>query len=114
MTAQVGFPLETIYRVVDITQSLPCTVTLLETSRQYAFSVANQQVITFHNVRGMTELNTNRYTVGDLDTNANTFNLYDIEGKLVDTTNFRGYIDGGEIDIISFPGNPPGLMYNNQ
>jgi len=113
MTSEVGFPLQTIYRVTDVSNAYPAVVTLVETSRTYALAVADQQIITFHNVGGMTELNTNRYMVSNLDTNTNTFSLYEIEGNPVDTTNFHTYTSGGEIDIISFPGTPPGLMYNN-
>lgn len=113
MTSQVGFPLQTVYRITGISNGFPGVVTLSEVSRTYALSVADEQIITIHNVLGMTELNMNRYMVSNLDTNTNTFSLYDIEGNPVDTTNFRGYTSGGEIDIISFPGTPPGLMYNN-
>ena len=98
MTAQVGFPLQTIYRITDITNGNPCVVTLFETTRPYALAVADQQIITFHSVGGMIELNFNRYMVGNLDTNANTFSLYDIEGNLVDATSFHSYTAGRDRD----------------
>lgn len=113
MTAQVGFPLQTVYVITGISNSNPCVVTLFETTRTYALAVADQQTISIRNVVGMTELNYNRYYVNGLDTNTNTFFLTDLDGNPVDSTNFHPYIAGGEIDIISFPGNPPGLMYNN-
>lgn len=113
MTAAIGFPLETVYAITGISNSYPGVVTLLEVTRNYALSVSNQQTITIHNVEGMTELNDTRFIIGNLDTNTKTFSLYDLEGNQVDTTSFHPYIAGGQIDIISFPGNPPGLMYNN-
>lgn len=113
MTAAVGFPLQTIYAITDVSNAHPGVVTLLEVSRTYALSVADEQTISIRNVVGMIELNFNRFVIQNLDTNAGTFSLYDIEGNPVDTTNFHAYISGGEIDIISFPGTPPGLMYNN-
>lgn len=111
-TSAVGFPLETVYHITGVTRGFPGVVTLDEVSRQYALSVQDEQTITIHNVLGMIELNTNRYIIKDLDVIAKTFSLYDIFRKPVDTTNFRPYVAAGEIDIISFPGNPPGLMYN--
>src|SRR6201992_1384188 len=88
MTAQIGFPLQTVYSITGISNALPGGVTLFETSRQYALSVANQQLFTFHNIRGMTALNNNRFIVNNLDANTNTFEIYDIEGKPVDTSSF--------------------------
>lgn len=113
MTSAVGFPLQTVYDIVGITQSWPGVVELAEVSRQYALSVAEGQTIGIHNVRGMIELNTVRFVVTNFDANAKTFELYDLYGLKVDTTDFRPYTAGGQIDIVSFPGTPPGLMYNN-
>lgn len=112
-TSAIGFPLETVYHITGITNGYPGVVTLDEVSRQYALSVQDEQTITIHNVSGMFELNTNRFIIRNLDTISKTFSLYDIYRKPVDTTNFHPYVAGGEIDIISFPGNPPGLMFNN-
>ena len=82
-----------------------------------AFYLSNGMTITFSGVRGMYEVNRNRYILGSLDTNAMTFALYTIQGDAVDTSSFNTYIAGGQINIISYPplaGQPPGLMYNTQ
>lgn len=113
MTSAVGFPLETVYEITDITQAIPGVVTLAEVSRQYALSVAEGQTIGIHNVRGMIQVNTGKFIVTNFDSNAMTFELYDVYGFTVDTTNLSPYIAGGQIDIVSFPGTPPGLMFNN-
>lgn len=114
MTSAPGFPLETVYEITDISQGFPGVVTLLEVERDYAFSVAEGQTITIHNVEGMFQLNEERFIVTHFDSGAKTFELYDLYGHPVDTTNYTTYIAEGEIDIISYPGTPPGLMYNNQ
>lgn len=113
MTSAVGFPLETVYEITDITQGQPGVVTLAEVERQYALSVAEGQTIGIHNVRGMIQLNTGKFIVTNFDSVAKTFELYDVYGNWVDTTHLSPYIAGGEIDIVSFPGTPPGLMFNN-
>jgi len=63
----------------------------------------------------MYQINKNRYIVGNVNTGAMQFSLYDIQGNSVDTSTFNTYTFGGQIDITSFPAtarNPPGLMYN--
>jgi hypothetical protein len=117
MTALVGFPLGTIYRITDISQNLPGMVTLESVADPNSFAVANGQTVTISKVEGMYQVNDNRYIVGNLDTNAKTFQLYTIRGFPVDTTSFTPYIAGGQINIVSYvppAGEPPGLMYNNQ
>lgn len=82
-----------------------------------SFAVTNGQTVTISNVKGMFQLNGNRYIIGNFDSMAMTFQLYDNQGFPVDTTGFSPYISGGEINIISYvppPATPPGLMYNNQ
>ncbi len=113
MTAQVGFPLQTVYEIVDITQDKPATVTLAEVSRQYALSVAEGQTVTIHNVNGMFQINYQRFIVTNFDAGSKTFQLYEINGARSDTRSYNAYDSGGQIDIISFPGTPPGLMFNN-
>lgn len=113
MTSAIGFPLETVYDITDITQGFPGVVTLAEVSRQYALSVAEGQTIGLHNIRGMTQLNTLHAYVTNFDANAKTFELYDLYGAKLDTTAMTPYTGGGQIDIVSFPGTPPGLMFNN-
>lgn len=113
MTSAVGFPLETVYDITDITQGDPGIVTLAEVSRDYALSVAEGQTVGLHNIRGMVQLNTVHAYVTNFDADAKTFELYDLYGFKIDTTSLSPYTLGGQIDIISFPGTPPGLMFNN-
>jgi len=117
MTALVGFPLGTVYRITDITQDYPGVVTLESVADANSFAVANGQTVTISKVEGMFQVNDNRYVVGNLDTGAKTFQLYTNQGFKVDTSGFNAYEAGGQINIISYvppAGQPPGLMYNNQ
>ncbi len=117
MTAIIGFPLGTIYNITDISKGMPGVVTLSSVADPNSFAVANGQTVTISKVRGMYQVNDNRYIVGSFDSIAQTFQLYTIQGFPVDTTEYTTYIDGGEINIISYvppAGQPPGLMYNNQ
>lgn len=110
----VGFPLETVYTITNISRSMPCVVTIFEVERDHTISVANQQTITISKVQGMPQINGLRFTLENLDTGSKTFTLKDLFGLPFDSTGFSAYVSGGQIDIVSFPGNPPGLMYNNE
>lgn len=117
MTSPTGFPPQTIYNVINITQDMPGVVTLDSVAETGAFFLVNGMTVTFIGVEGMYQVNRQRYVIGSLDTNAMTFALYDIRGRPVDTGRFNAYIAGGQINIISYPaqaGQPPGLMYNTQ
>lgn len=117
MTALVGFPLGTVYSITGISQGYPGVVTLDSVADANSFAVADGQTVTISKVRGMFQVNENRYVVGSLDTVAKTFHLYNNQGFRVDTSGYTPYVDGGEINIISYvpaAGEPPGLMYNNQ
>lgn len=118
MTALIGFPLGTIYNITGISNSSPGVVTLASVADPNSFAVTNGMTVTFSNIKGMFQLNGTRCIVVNFDSNAQTFQMYDIEGNPISTTNFTPYISGGEINIISYVppvGNqPPGLMYNNQ
>lgn len=117
MTSPVGFPPVTIYDVTNITQGMPGIVTVSSVAETNAFFLENGMTITFSNVQGMFQINRQRYVIGSLDTGAQTFALYTIQGQPVDTGEFNPYVAGGQINIISYPaqaGQPPGLMYNTQ
>jgi hypothetical protein len=117
MTSPTGFPPETVYTVTDITQDMPGIVTLSSVAESGAFYIVNGMVVTFSGVRGMYQINRERYVIGSLDTDAMTFALYTTQGHPVDTTRFNAYTGGGQINIISYvaqAGQPPGLMYNTQ
>lgn len=88
-------------------------MTLTSTSETGSYPITNGTIVTISNVTGMYEVNRNRYVCGNVDTNANTFAMYDNKGKPVDTSSFNTYVGGGEANIISFPAtatNPPGLI----
>lgn len=117
MTAPIGFPLATIYEITGVTKAFPGKVSVNAVTLSNGFSLTNGMTVTVKNVAGMYELNRNRYITGNLDTNALTFDLFDLQYNPVDTSGFNAYVSGGQIDIISYPpqaGQPPGLMYNNQ
>lgn len=117
MTSAIGFPPGTIYVVTGITRALPGVVTVSSVAISGSFFLVNGMTFTFSGVQGMHQVNRERYLIGNLDTNALTFALYDIEGNPVDTSQFNVYTSGGEMNIISYPAQgdiPPGLMYNTQ
>lgn len=117
MSSPIGFPPETVYEIAGITQGFPGIVTVSSVAETGAFYLANSMVITISGVRGMYEVNRNRYVIGSLDTIAKTFALYSIQGYPIDTSSFNSYVSGGQINIISYAplaGQPPGLMYNTQ
>ncbi len=117
MTSAVGFPPGTIYQITDISQDIPGVVTLSSVAEPYSFPVADGQTVTLSKIKGMYQLNGNRYVVGSLDTIAKTFRLFTIQGDPVETRFIGPYLSGGEINIVSYAppaGQPPGLMYNNQ
>ncbi len=117
MTALVGFPLGTVYQITGITTALPGVVTLSSVADPNSFAIADGQTVTVSKVQGMGQVNGNRYVIGGFDAMAQTFQLYTNKGFPVDTSGFTPYVAGGEINIISYvppPGQPAGLMYNNQ
>jgi|SRR5277367_6834891 len=117
MTAITGFPLGTIYQITGITRAKPGTVTLSAIALPNSFAMAIGMTVTISGVVGMTQVNDQRYIVGNFNPVAMTFDLYSLRFNPVDTSQYHAYISGGQINIISYPptpGNPPGLMYNNQ
>jgi len=117
MLSAVGFPPGTVYDITNVTQDVPGTVTVSSVAEAYSFPIVDGQTVTVSKVKGMFQLNGNRYLVANLDTVAQIFKLYTIDYKPVDTNTFSPYVSGGEINIISYeppPGQPAGLMYNNQ
>jgi hypothetical protein len=117
MTALVGFPLGTVYNITNISNAFPGVITLETVADANSFAVAVGMTVTISKVRGMIQVNGERYIVASLNTVDKTFELYNIRYNPVDTSNFTPYVSGGEINIISYDpaaGQPPGLMYNNQ
>lgn len=117
MTALIGFPLGTLYRITGISQGLPGVVTLASVADPNSFAVTAGQTVTISNVKGMYQVNGMRVIIGNFDADAMTFQMFDNQGFPIETSSFSPYISGGEINIISYvppAGQPPGLMYNNQ
>lgn len=117
MTALIGFPLGTIYNITNISQGMPGVVTLATVADPNSFAVATSQIVTISKVEGMFQINDKRFVVGNFDPIGQTFQLYSIQGRPIDTGLYTPYTTGGQINIISYAppaGQPPGLMYNNQ
>lgn len=117
MISATGFPPGTIYSITAITQASPGVVTLNSDALPYSFPIQNGMTVTISGVRGMWQLNDNRYIISNFNSGAMTFELRDLYFIPVDTSGLPAYVSGGQINIISYPataGNPPGLMYNNQ
>lgn len=117
MTSLVGFPLGTIYNITGISRDIPGVVTLDSVADPYSFAIANGQTVTISKVIGMYQVNDLRCVVGSFDPDVKTFQMYDLWFHPLDTRLFNAYIEGGQINIISYPPtatNPAGLMYNNQ
>lgn len=117
MTAIIGFPLGTIYNITNISRDMPGVVTLESVAEPNSFAVAAGQTVTISKVVGMYQVNNQRYIVGNFDSLAQTFQLYDVFYNPVDTSQYNSYTSGGEINIVSYvppAGEPAGLMFNNQ
>lgn len=61
---------------------------------------ANGQEVYISEVVGMTELNGKFYTVANVNSGANTFELTDVNGDDVDTTSFTTYSSGGIAQVV--------------
>lgn len=117
MTSLTGFPPGTVYPITNITRSMPGVVTLSSDALPYSFPIAVGMTVTISGVRGMWQVNDQRYIIRAFDSGSMTFQLSDLQYTPVDTTTFAPYVSGGQVNIISYvatAGNPPGLMYNNQ
>jgi hypothetical protein len=117
MISAIGFPPGTVYPITNITNAMPGVVTLASIALPFSFPVAQGQTVTISKVKGMSQVNDERYIVANFNPDALTFQLYDIKYNPVDTRSFNAYASGGQMNIISYDppaGQPPGLMYNNQ
>lgn len=95
----------TIGTITGITNVSPAVVTLSSIG-----NLVNGDTVTISSVVGMPQVNTNRYIVQGIS--GNTFKLYDLFGNPVDATGFGTYVSGGEVNLISTPTTPPGLVYD--
>lgn len=117
MNSPTGFPPGTLYDIVEITNARVGVVTVSSVSQSGSFYLVNGMTITISHVIGMYQLNRRRFVIGNLNTVAYTFELYDELFNPIDTLDLPSYVSGGQVNIISYPpqaGSPPGLMYNTQ
>lgn len=61
---------------------------------------ANGERVHISGVVGMTQLNNREFVVTNVDTGANTFELYDSDGNAVNSTNYTTYASGGTVGEI--------------
>ncbi len=119
----------TNYTITGISNANPGVVTLSSLTPTGGQTLVNGDIVTLSSVRGMTQVNTNRYVVAAVGVDAaTTFRLYDFQGNPVDTSAFGTYTSGGIANVISGPataptidastgqitvqGNPPGNQYD--
>ena len=97
----------TQYTITGITNANPGVVTVSSATPTNTLALTNGMIITLSGVVGMTQVNTNRYQVGNLS--GTSFSLYDLFGNPVDTTSFGTYSSGGIANQISYPPTAPVL-----
>lgn len=105
--ASGGLWYNTQYTINDITNANPGVVFLDSLTPSGGKTLVNGDVVTISNVIGMTQVNTNRYIVAQVDGGAVTFALYDLFGNPVNTTSFGAYVSGGTANLISYPATAP-------
>jgi len=98
----------TNYVITGITQANPAVITVASVTPTNSLTLVNGMTFTVSSVKGMTQLNTNRYVVAGLS--GTTFNVYDTFGNPVNSTAFGAYVSGGNMDVISYP--PTGPVLN--
>ncbi|MBS4046570.1 MAG: hypothetical protein KG075_09540 [Alphaproteobacteria bacterium] len=90
-----GPVLETAQNITGITKANPAVLTY-----SGADNYANGDHVMLSSIGGMTELNGRRVKVAGVDTGANTFQLQDLAGNNIDSTNFTTYTSGGTVEEV--------------
>lgn len=80
--------------ITGVSQASPGVVTYTGTDP------ANGQEVYIDGVVGMTQLNGRYFTVANVNTGANTFELTDVFGANVDTTGYTAYSSGGTASVV--------------
>lgn len=104
--------LTTQYTITGISKANPGVVTVSDIQPDDALTLANGMTITISSVVGMTQVNTQRYIVGNFAAGGGTtgtFSLYDLFGNPVNTLGFGTYVSGGVVNQISYPPTAPVL-----
>jgi hypothetical protein len=102
----------TQYTITGITNANPGVVTVSVRAPTNTLNLANGMIVTLSQVVGMTQVNTNRYIVGNYTAGGGTtatFSLYDLFGNPVNTIGFGTYSSGGIANQISYPPTAPVL-----
>lgn len=102
----------TQYVITAISKASPGVVTISDRAPTNTLNLANGMTVTISSVVGMTQVNTQRYIVGNYTAGGGTtatFSLYDLFGNPVDTTAFGTYASGGVVNQISYPPTAPVL-----
>jgi hypothetical protein len=84
----------TALTITGISKALPGVVTYTGTDP------TNGQEVYIEDVAGMTEVNGKFFTVANVNTGANTFELTDVHGNNVNTTNYTTYTSGGTVSVV--------------
>jgi hypothetical protein len=78
--------------ITAVTNASPCVLTY-----SGADTYANGDDVDITGVVGMTELNGRRFRVTNLNAGANTFQLLDLGGSPINSTNYGAYVSGGTV-----------------
>lgn len=90
-----GILAKTAQSITGITQADPAVLTYSGTD-----TYANGERVYVSDVVGMTQVNNREFVVTNVDTGANTFELYDSDGNSVDATGYEAYSSGGSVAEI--------------
>lgn len=82
--------------ITGVTKANPAVLTYSGTD---IFS-NDQRVYVDNMTAGMTQIDRREFVVKNLDTTANTFELYDVDGNKVDSTNYSTFTVGGSVQGI--------------
>lgn len=82
----------TAQNITDITEADPAVVTYSGSD-----TYANGDEVYISGVSGMTEVNGKFFIVANVNAGANTFELNDIDGNNIDSTNYTAYTSGGTV-----------------
>lgn len=92
----------TNYTITGITNANPGVVTVSSGT-----GLVDGQVGTISGVVGMTEVNTIRVVVTNVDTGAGTFDMYDLFGNKINTSSYTTYSSGGIFNLFATSPPPP-------
>ena len=104
--------MSTQYAISGISATNPAVVTITDREPDNTLNLANGMTVTISGVVGMTQVNQQRYIVGNYTAGGGTtatFSLYDLFGNPVNATAFGTYSSDGIVNQISYPPTAPVL-----